>query len=271
MRTHVEAQDEVNKRVYHAKGVERAYTSFELDRAEVLALLKYQSAFAGRDVLDLGVGTGRTTIYLAPLARRYEAIDYSPIMVDRMRARLPKISVRLSDFRDLSAFADNSFDFVFGSNNVLDAVSHEDRKRAFLELHRVLRPDGVLMFSSHNREYRRAINGPRITFSKNPVTQGVNLVRWARQLVNHARLARLRRFEADFALLNDEGHDYACLHYYIDQSKQREQLRTVGFRVIDVFDREGNLLPDRQLVGESPWLIYVAKLEEGTQATASPR
>lgn len=256
----LDLQDGVNRRVYHAEGVDREYTSFNLDRAETLALLKYQTAFAGRDVLDLGIGTGRTAIYLAPLARKYEAIDYSPVMVGRVRILLPEVSVRLADFRDLSAFADASFDFVFGSNNVIDAVSQADRLRSLGELRRVLRSDGMLMFSSHNRQYREAQRGPRIAFSKNPVTQAAYVVQWARQMINHARVRQLRRSEQDYALLNDRGHDYACLHYYIDQATQRRQLASLGFRVIDVFDCEGRTLGDTEPASASAWLIYVAKL-----------
>ena len=64
----LEAQDRINRRVYHAKGVDRIYRRHELHRVETLALLQHQPCFAGRDVLDIGVGTGRTAHYLAPPA-----------------------------------------------------------------------------------------------------------------------------------------------------------------------------------------------------------
>jgi len=135
-------QDEVNRGVYMAKGVARQYFLSTLNRMEAIALIKYRNAFVDRDVLDLGVGGGRTSIYLAPLSRRYEGVDYSPVMVESVRARFAELSVRLGDMRDLSAFGDASFDFVFGSNNVIDAVSHEDRLRTLAEMRRVLRAEG---------------------------------------------------------------------------------------------------------------------------------
>src|SRR5438093_6699515 len=142
-------QFEVNAHVYHAAGVEREYQSRELTRVEVVALLRYHAAFAQREVLDIGVGTGRTSLYLAPLARRYEAIDYSPVMVRYLQQAMPQISVRQADMRELSGFADAGFDFLFATNNVIDAVGHDDRMRALHEAFRVLRPGGVLMFSTH--------------------------------------------------------------------------------------------------------------------------
>src|SRR6059036_928267 len=112
----------VNAHVYHAPGVEREYQSRELTRVEVVALLKHHAAFAERDVLDIGVGTGRTSLYLAPLAHRYEAIDYSPVMVQYLQQTMPQIAVHQADMRELSGFADADFDFLLATNNVIDAV-----------------------------------------------------------------------------------------------------------------------------------------------------
>lgn len=149
-------QDAINTRVYQHVGIERQYRDDSLWRAEGIALLKYQSAFADWYVLDIGVGTGRTTFYLAPLARRYQAIDYSPEMVRCFEQTRPGISIALADMRDMSQFPDADFDFVLASNNVFDATGHEDRLRTLHEIHRLLRPGGVLMFTSHNRDRKGA-------------------------------------------------------------------------------------------------------------------
>lgn len=257
------AQDAANRRVYHDVRVDREYTSQYLNRCEALTLLKYQPAFAGRDVLDLGVGTGRTALYLSLLARRYVGIDYSPVMVERAKANLPGVPILLGDIRDLSTFAARSFDMVFGSNNVVDAVSHDDRAKALSEAHRVLRNQGVLMFTSHNRLYRYARRGPTLDRSRNPVTQVKHVVRWFRKIANHRRLQHLCRFEGDFALLTDNGHDFACLHYYIDQFVQRERLGAIGFRVIDVLNHLGQSISETDPAASSPWLMYVASRESG--------
>ena len=255
------SQDEANQRVYHAFGVDREYGRWELSRCEATTLLKYQSTFAGRDVLDVGVGTGRTTFYIAPLARRYEAIDYSPVMVERVKTTMPAISVRLSDFRDLSAFSDASIDMIFATNNVYDAVSHEDRTRSLAEAHRVLRPGGHLMFTSHNRRYRHARRRPVLARSRNPVTQAAHVVTWMRSIANQLRNRHLERVEADYAILTDEGHDYQCLHYYVDPLVQRRRLAELGYRVVDVLDHVGRSVAETDACITSPWLMYVASRE----------
>ncbi len=253
-----DTQDRINRRVYHAAGIAGEYTRFTLNRDETIALLKHQSAFAGKDVLDLGVGTGRTAVYLAPLARRYEAIDYSPVMVEKMRASMPALSVQLGDICDLSMFADASFDFVFGSNCVIDAVSPPLRLAALAEFRRVVRAGGTLMFSSHNRQLHSHLRSPRLRWSRNPVTLAANLARWLRQGLNETRMKPLHRSEEAYALFSDGGHDHACLHYYIEQSEQRRQLARAGFKTVDVFDREGRSLREADAAPESGSLIYVA-------------
>ena len=270
MQTTGDTQYAVNARVYHAPGVERAYTSRDLTRVEVVALLKHQAAFAGGDVLDIGVGTGRTTIYLAPLARRYEAIDYSPVMVSSLRSTMPEIAVRVADMRDLSAFAEESFDFVFATNNVIDAVGPDDRLRTLSEVRRVLRGNGVLMFSTHNRHYRHALEGPHLRWSRNPRTEARYLKQWLRQKANHARVGALREQHAEYALLNDPGHDYACLHYYIDQATQRQQLARIGFQVLDVFDSEGRPVRPDEPAADSASLMYVSRCSDSGGRLGAP-
>ncbi|MFT3858647.1 MAG: class I SAM-dependent methyltransferase [Aquabacterium sp.] len=186
-----DAQDEINRRVYHARGAHKTYLRTALNRAEVMALLKYQPCFAQRDVLDVGVGAGRTTLYMAPLAHRYEAIDYSPVMVQAMQRLWPQVSTRLVDMRRLSPFEDGSFDFVLASNNVLDAVSHQDRLRTFCELRRVLRPGGVVMFSAHNRALLPELRRPRLAWSRNPVNFARHALTWMQQCRHHRRMAAL--------------------------------------------------------------------------------
>ena len=252
-------QDRVNWRVYHAPGVARYYRSHALDAAEMMALLAYQPAFASQRVLDLGVGTGRTTAFLAPLASRYVAVDFSSPMIDALRRRFPSVSAMIGDMRDLSAFADASFDFILASCNLVDAVGHDDRRRVLAEVRRVARPGGLFVFSSHNRRFREALSGPMLRLSRNPGTQAVHLWRYARSLANHARVRHLRRVEHDYATLNDPGHDYAALHYYVDRATARRQLADAGFRTLNEFDLSGRALGPGDDDSDSSSLLYVTE------------
>jgi SAM-dependent methyltransferase len=255
----VDVQYAVNASVYHASNVHRYYYSDHLWKTEVKVLLKYHAAFAGKDVLDVGVGTGRTTIYLAPLAGRYEGMDYSPVMVERAAAASPGAKIRLADMRNLSDYGSKGFDFVFATNNVIDAVSHADRLQTLSEFRRVLREGGILVFSSHNLKYRDAFRGPQLEYSRDPFSQAALLKRHYRRWKNHLRLRKLHRVEERYALLTDTGHDYACLHYYIDRFEQEAQLTAAGFDLLEVFDTDGGSLAKDDVGAPNQWLMYVAR------------
>lgn len=248
----------LNERSYFDPTILDLYTSYDLSRTEAITLLKYQPHFADKDVLDIGVGTGRTTVYLAPLARRYESIDFSPAMIEFMNKAMPQISAKIGDMRKL-AFDAEEFDFVMGSFNVIDEVIMPERLETLVEVHRVLKPAGVFVFSSHNLSYQFAGGAPRLKFSKNPLMQTRNIVKWLYHSYNHLRVKKFRVFEENYAILNDEGHAYSALHMYIDQNYQRQQLKDKGFVVLDVFDIDANSVSEQGFPKTSPYLMYVAQ------------
>jgi SAM-dependent methyltransferase len=254
-----ERQDEINRAVYNARRVYRYYLSTALMPSETACFFKYQAHISGRDVLDIGVGAGRTARYLAPLARRYEAVDYSPVMVGYVKKAMPDISVQQADFRNLKNFADGSFDFILATDNVIDALSHQDRMRALSEASRVLRPSGILVFSSHNLCYKRAFSGPQFDRSWNPARLAIACVKYVVSWRNYLRVAPLRQATPDYALINDSGHHFACLHYYTTLSTVKTQLANSGMRLMEVFDRAGRVVDEAEDGSEAPSLLYVAE------------
>ena len=255
----IPVQDGVNQAVYFSPRVYSRYQSRHLTPREATCLQKYQQFIADKDVLDVGVGTGRTTGYLAPLARNYEAVDYSPVMVAYAKKAMPDVSIRQADFRDLSTFRNETFDFVFATDNVIDALAHEDRLRALGEAYRVLRPGNILALSAHNLNYTKAFSGPEFDYHSNPRIFAANFVQYLRRLKNYRTVGRLRTTNSDYALLNDTGHDFACLHYYTARSIMKLQLESVGLRLVEVFDNDGRSIEEGEDDRDSPSLLYVAE------------
>ncbi|HEX3697403.1 MAG TPA: class I SAM-dependent methyltransferase [Polyangia bacterium] len=256
---HGDSQFAINWEIYHSPGIDRHYTATTLSRAETVVLLRYQPRFADRDVLDLGVGTGRTIAYLKPLARRYVCLDYSRPMVDHVRSNHPDVDVRWADMRDLSPWRADAFDFVFATSNVLDAVSHRDRLKVLSEVRRVLTADGVFVFSSHNRAFRQAGRGPQMEYSRNPITQVLLVGRYLRCWANHRRTVEGCCQRDDYALFDDPGHDFGLIHYYITSAHQTAQLDAAGFQLLDVVDGEGRSIRAGEDGSASPSLMYVAR------------
>lgn len=102
-----------------------------------------------RWVLDIGAGTGSTTRRLMkryPRAR-FVALDLAPAMLRKARRRAPLLRRLRCACADAEAlpFGEARFDLVF-SNLTFQWVN--DLDRVFREVQRVLRPGGVLLFTS---------------------------------------------------------------------------------------------------------------------------
>jgi len=115
----------------------------------------------GKDVLEIGCGTGLVLERIARFAHTAKGIDLSPGMLERAKGR--GLDVQQADCAALP-FEDASFD-VACSFKVLAHVPDFDT--AVAEMARVVRPGGHLVFDVYNRiSVRHAIKrlfGPRKT------------------------------------------------------------------------------------------------------------
>lgn len=103
-----------------------------------------------RDVLDVACGVGYGTSVLARAgARRILGLDVSDDAIDRARERAGHLAEFLvGDLHNLPC-EDGSFDLV----TCFETIEHvADPDRALDELRRVLRPGGLLLLSSPNRD-----------------------------------------------------------------------------------------------------------------------
>jgi SAM-dependent methyltransferase len=104
-------------------------------------------ALNGARILDLAVGGGRTTAFLAPVAGTYLGVDISPEMLRMARSRYPGVAFAEGDLGDLSGFADASWDVIDISFNSIDVLPHDRRLRTLSDIHRMLVPGGHLVLS----------------------------------------------------------------------------------------------------------------------------
>jgi ubiquinone/menaquinone biosynthesis C-methylase UbiE len=107
---------------------------------------------AGRDVLEVGCGTGLVLERVARVARRAEGVDLSPGMLEH--ARLRGLSVREGDATAIPC-PDASFDVVYA----FKVLAHiPDVDRAIAEMFRVVRPGGHVLVEVYNRHSLRFVS-----------------------------------------------------------------------------------------------------------------
>lgn len=249
--TRIERQ---NRRLYsHPEVVEVYADSFRkqgLLPPEEFILDLLAEELAGCVLLDLGVGGGRTTARLAPLAGRYVGVDYSPEMIRRCRAHHPGLELHCCDAGDMAMFREGEFDAVFFPLNGIDHADLEGRLRMLGEIRRVLRPGGWFVFSTHH------LDGPRWRPSLWP--GGVSLVRHVRRIFNYLRNKRLERHGHGWAMRVDQAHDFGLLMYHCTRRHQLDQLDQLGFRDTRIVSRKPEILSPEEPNSDG-WLYYVAR------------
>lgn len=108
-------------------------------------------------LLDIGCGTGRTTIPLVETGFKVVAIDLVPAMIEKAkeiaRERGLHIDYRVGDTTRIE-FGDGSFDYaVFSNQGWAQIPRKEERLRALKEVRRVLKDGGIFVFTAHPRVF----------------------------------------------------------------------------------------------------------------------
>jgi ubiquinone/menaquinone biosynthesis C-methylase UbiE len=249
----------MNKKKYESRNVVSSYIKMTLQNPEVMILVKYRESIVNKHILDIGCGSGRTTAILKNLSSGYIGIDYSMKMIESCRERFKDVCFARGDVRDMNEFKDAEFDYVMFSFNGLDSINHEDRLKGLREIRRVLKQDGLFVFSSHNRNHRYAISRPKMKFSTMPCEQAGNFIKFFKSTRNRLRNKSHQVFNEQYAIINDVAHNYAMLTYYIDKVNQVKQLEDMGFETIEMYDTLGNTLNLDSEDKDSAWIYYVAK------------
>jgi SAM-dependent methyltransferase len=253
---------DLNQQVFDS--VASRYTDMALMPAERAVLRRLGTRLSEMDMLDLGVGTGRTGWTFAPLVRRYVGVDYAPRMIELARGRLgddPNVELLVGDARDLSPVT-GEFDFVLFSFNAIDAVSAEERLAVLDQVRAKTRPGGRFLFSTHSLRtlpfpWRRA---PSERFGRSRLYQLYSTAQAPRYAYKINQINRRLNLQAarerGWTMVPSMAHGFRIRDHYIDPEFQIRQLAEHGFEVEAVFDTAGNevTLPHPS---RDPWFDYL--------------
>ena len=261
--------DEINRKAWADHATVSWYQHLDgwTDPGERAAVEHVKPEALDKRILDLGVGGGRTVPLLREISADYVGIDYTAALVDACRARYPDACVFPGDARDLSRFAEGSFDLVVFSFNGIDAVNHEDRLTVLREVRRVLSPGGSFLFSAHN--HRGPSNDGKISFgvyrTRNPFKLAARVARAAfhapRTILNYWRNSKLGYVGDGYAILNAAAHDHGIVIHYTTLEAQLRELLDAGFqRAPVVFDNVTGrrIAPDDDTTAVS-WFHFVVR------------
>lgn len=242
----------------HARYVEGAVVDFyarhaDLQEAERRLFAAYLRP--GQEVLDVGVGGGRTTPHLAAQARRYVGVDYSEPMVAHCRRAYPELSFELADATRMPLFADASFDLVVFSFNGLDSIpTLEGRRSCLSECARVLRPGGVFILSVHNARY---LIFPPVLAGAGPLKRLWRLVyaAWRSLQLTAVRLPS-RAFWSGAGYARDPSTHGGLRSFTATPARQTRELHDAGFDVERVLPAPS---PDVRAAVAVAWYYYACR------------
>ncbi|NET61675.1 MAG: class I SAM-dependent methyltransferase [Symploca sp. SIO2E6] len=257
-----------NQTTYTAASIVNYYAGLDwLQPAEIAILERLQPQLGTMKMLDIGVGGGRTTLYFAPLVKKYVGIDYSPQMIAACQQRFkdseyPMI-LEIGDARDMSQFDDNSFDFILFSYNGIDYVSHEDRLKILAEVKRVGKSGCYFFFSSHNLQALEKGLTWQKQLSINPFRIYTNLLALGLFWLFNSSLNRQKLANSDYLIVRDESHLFRLDTYYIRAAQQLQDL-SQDFSPVEIYPWKSQariLEMDTPVMETELWLYYLCQVK----------
>lgn len=124
-------------------------------------------------LLDFGCGCGRVLRHWGELPGRVHGSDPDRPAVEWVRRHLPFARVEVNALAPPLQYGESSFDLAYAFS-VLTHLPEELQRAWLVELHRVLRPGGLLLLSTHGEHYRERLSEPE----REQFDAGGIVVRW---------------------------------------------------------------------------------------------
>jgi len=194
----------VNYITYNSPNTVAVYTVKNLQKAEDAAFQDFLTP-PGR-ILDLGCGTGRTTWHLNRLGFDVVGYDIAPNMIKTAQQLHPNIDFRVGDASDLNDFKSSSFDHILFSFNGIGCIYPADKRlRCLNEITRVLRSDGLYIYSLHSKEW----------------------------MLNHPS-----NIPIDHGYFRHDGPYGTTVVYASTIEEQEKELTEHGFKLLEIYDKD---------------------------------
>jgi ubiquinone/menaquinone biosynthesis C-methylase UbiE len=172
-------------------------------------------------IADLGCGTGRLALTLAPHGYQPVAVDLSPEMLkvlgDKARAAKVEIPRVCANLAALGCFDDSTFDHAACLFGTLGMIAGADARRTMIShVVRILRPGGVFVLHVHNRWFNLWTRAGRRLLMGDLVGSWLG-----------------RRTAGDYEMPPHQGLGSLTMHLFTRREIVR-LLRDVGFDVVTV-------------------------------------
>ena len=177
-----------------------------------------------KNIVELGAGLGRDTIFFAQNSIHVNVLDYSPTAIKTIKKKVQKInlldlvSTKVYDVREKLPFEDNSIEACYSHMLYCMALSNFDLKNLNNEVHRILKPKGINIYTVRHIEDGDYRNG---------IYRGEDLYENDGFIVNFFSKSKIKKLSEGFKVLDleyfEEGKFPRKL-YKVILEKQPQQL-----------------------------------------------
>ena len=130
--------------------------------------LKFLKEKKINNIIELGAGLGRDSIFFAKNNIKIQALDYSSSGIKIINDKIKKdnlsnyISTKLFDVREKLPFQDNSVDACYSHMLYCMALTIADLQKLNNEIHRILKPNGLNIYTVRHTNDGDYKNGKHI-------------------------------------------------------------------------------------------------------------
>ena len=120
------------------------------------------------NIIELGAGLGRDSIFFAKNNIKIQALDYSSSGIEIINHKIKKdnlsnyISTKLFDVREKLPFKDNSIDACYSHMLYCMALTTKELEKLNNEIHRILKPKGLNIYTVRHTNDGDYKNGKHI-------------------------------------------------------------------------------------------------------------
>ncbi len=176
-------------------------------------------------LIEAGTGGGRIALEIAKRNSDLEivAFDFVEAMIKSAKMKSQIVDFRVDDASDLSSFEDESFDFAVYLQQIVSCVSVELISKVLNESYRVLKKDGIILFSFLYFDGRK-IN-PSLSF----IVNSLRILRgekWQRQNLPWLKLAG----KPNFKIFSKKQ----ATTYWFELDEIKQILTDIGFTIMEV-------------------------------------
>ena len=166
-----------------------------------LAAVKSLNFFKNKNIVELGAGLGRDTIFFAQNSIHVEVLDYSQKAIETINNKSKKLNLeqfiktKVFDVRKKLPFSNNTIDACFSHMLFCMALSNLDLENLNKEISRILKPGGINIYTVRHTDDGDYKNGIHI---------GEDLYENDGFIVHFFSKDKINQLSKDFEILNIE-------------------------------------------------------------------